>query len=133
MANVRLKRLSRLCYAARKVSVWVDGVLQREVSNGAECDIFIQCGKHEISFFVGRKVFADIVIDVQENTERFDVIFWFTNSGELEVKATNYNVVVTINRRKVFSVWPLILICIVFLFFLFGFKIFPVIYLFPAK
>lgn len=136
MCTIRLKRESRLGYGARKIRVYMDGTLSCSIRNGDRCLLSVAPGRHELSFFLGKKLLTDVMFYISENIENFDVIFWITSAGEIEAKLTNNNVEHSIIQRKAHSSGSYIFLGIVIAvlaLILFGFRIAPVIYLFPIN
>ena len=136
MCTIQLKRESRFGYGARRIRVYVDGTLSRSIKNGEACLLPIAPGRHELSFFLGKKLLTDVILSINENTESFDIVFWTTSAGEIEVKLTNNNVEHSTVQRKAQSIGSYIFLGIaitVLALILFGFRITPVIYLFPIN
>lgn len=134
MCTIQLTRESRFGYGARKINVYVDGVPNCAIKNGETALLPTSPGKHEISFFLGKKLLTDVVVSIEEETENFCIVFWITSSGSVEAKLTNNNIVHTIDQRKTSANGSYMLLGAVIAFlllFLLGIRITPYIYFFP--
>ena len=135
MCLIQLKREPRFGYSARKIHIYVNGTPNCSVKNGATCLLSLSPGKHELSFFMGKNLLTDVMLSIDENTENFGIVFWITNTGEIEVKLTNNNIDYNINQKKTSTTTYIILaLTLVFLLLvLLRFSITPVVYLFSIS